>query len=89
MHEPACEFRPVPCQFCRRAISYRHLKVHEHHCHERKTQCGRCGLMVFDRRLPEHETEHCTKGYEGIEEHIKITLKLVLFSLCVLLGLRV
>lgn len=62
VHEPECEFRLTPCQYCDRPVSYRHIAMHEMHCFDRKDACERCGRLVYTRRMEEHRTQYCSKG---------------------------
>ena len=61
-HANECDYRPVPCNHCKRKVSARHLPEHEAHCAERRVLCDDCGARVLERNLPEHKEVHCGKG---------------------------
>ena len=81
-HANECDYRPVPCNHCKRKVSARHLPEHEAHCAERRVLCDDCGARVLERNLPEHKEVPDDLAPPGALHPLSITLVRTVVRLC-------
>jgi hypothetical protein len=54
VHRQRCNFRPMPCKFCKAEFAAKKLGEHQAQCPQRKVSCGLCSKEMAASDLPSH-----------------------------------
>lgn len=77
-HEQECDYRPQPCEACKREFPHRELQNHMEECEEAAVGCALCHQEVARKNMQQHTRECCGEAEiacefaaVGCEEKVK------------------